>query len=234
MNKNREERITPGGRPRHWDDMCLEMIGTPLRIVACATRLGVRVTAQAAGVALGVITRLIDAASTSETTSNRPSAQHAPGAARGPEARTQPTTAHAPAAEAPSRTSIAPSSAVPAASPRDPSAPRHVSEGLQFVQAFAEPGAEEGAGAEVHVREPWNGYARMSAHAVIARLAEAGRAEIAAVMLYERVHRRRQTVLAAAQRQLRRGTARRPSQATGVDGARQPGVTSGETPPAAT
>ena len=213
--------------------MCHEMIKTPLRMVACATRLGVRVTAQAAGVALGVIMRLIDAASTSETTSNRPSAQHAPGAARGPEARTQPMTAHAPAAEAPSRTSIAPSWAVPAASPRDPSAPRHVSEGLQFVQGFAEPGAEEGAGAEVHVREPWNGYAHMSAHEVIARLAEAGREEIAAVMLYERVHRRRQTVLAAAERQLRRGTARRPSQATGVDGARQPGVASGETPPAA-
>jgi hypothetical protein len=53
--------------------------------------------------------------------------------------------------------------------------PAHVPDEVQFVEAFAEPGAEEGAGAEVHVEEPWRGYQQMSAHEVMSRLAEATR-----------------------------------------------------------
>jgi hypothetical protein len=85
--------------------------------------------------------------------------------------------------------------------------PRHVSEGLQFVEAFAEPGAEEGAGATVHVREPWSGYAQMSADEVLVHLADATSEELAAVTLYEGAHRGRKTVLAGARRQLRSATA---------------------------
>jgi hypothetical protein len=231
--------------------MCLEMIRLPLRIAASATRLGVRLTEQAAGVALGVTRRLIEAAgpgeppgpaaggggesgglrvdvviasspSTSETASDRPSAQDATDAARGPEARTPPTRPQAPAAEASSSAPTSLSSPAPATRPPAASPPRRVSEEVQFVEAFAEPGAEEGAGAEVHVREPWNGYARMTANEVIARLAEASREEVAAVMLYERAHRRRQTVLAAAERQLRLAMVGPPRQrGPAVDGSRQ-------------
>ena len=74
------------------------------------------------------------------------------------------------------------------------------------MEAFAEPGAEEGAGAAVHVDEPWKGYGHMAASDVIVRLADASREELAAVVLYEGLHRRRRTVLAAAERQLRRAT----------------------------
>jgi hypothetical protein len=79
----------------------------------------------------------------------------------------------------------------------------HVSEEPELVREEAEPGAEEGAGPRVVVEEPWEGYARMSAREVIARLAGATAAELAAVSLYESGNRSRQTVLAAVQRQLR-------------------------------
>jgi len=76
------------------------------------------------------------------------------------------------------------------------------------VEEFAEPGAEEGAGAEVHINEPWEGYARLNAKQVLARLSTATPAELATVQLYESGHRRRQTILNAVQRQLRSANGR--------------------------
>ena len=70
----------------------------------------------------------------------------------------------------------------------------------ELIEELAEPGAEVGAGAEVEVDEPWEGYAEMNAEAVLARIREAGVAELALVELYERANKRRKTVLAAAER----------------------------------
>jgi hypothetical protein len=89
-----------------------------------------------------------------------------------------------------------------------PVEPVHVSEEPELVQEVAEPGAEDGAGASVTVDEPWPGYARMTARDVIARLADATPAELAAVQLYESFHRDRQTVRAAAERNLKSKTGR--------------------------
>jgi hypothetical protein len=86
---------------------------------------------------------------------------------------------------------------------REETAPPHVSEEPELVLESAAPGAEEGAGASVTVREPWEGYARMNARTVISRLAQATKAELAAVELYERGHRGRRTVLDAVKRELR-------------------------------
>lgn len=72
----------------------------------------------------------------------------------------------------------------------------------QLVEEWAEPGAEDGAGATVEVDEPWPGYTDMNANAVIARLREASAAELALVELYEPAHKGRKTVLAAAERRL--------------------------------
>jgi hypothetical protein len=76
------------------------------------------------------------------------------------------------------------------------------------VQEVAEPGAEDGAGASVTIAEPWPGYARMTAKQVIERLADATPAELAAVQLYESINRDRQTVRAAAERNLKSKTGR--------------------------
>lgn len=81
--------------------------------------------------------------------------------------------------------------------------PAHVSEEPVLVEESAEPGAEEGAGASVHVREPWDGYQRMNAREVIARCGEATMAQLVAVQLYESGHRNRQTVLQAVAREMK-------------------------------
>ena len=81
--------------------------------------------------------------------------------------------------------------------------PVHVSEEPELVREEAEPGAEDGAGAQLRVIEPWNGYARMNARDVIARARQASPAELATVRLYEARNRSRQTVLAAVDRQLK-------------------------------
>ena len=81
--------------------------------------------------------------------------------------------------------------------------PVHVSEEPELVREEAEPGAEDGAGAQLRVIEPWNGYARMNARDVITRARQASPAELATVRLYEARNRSRQTVLAAVDRQLK-------------------------------
>jgi hypothetical protein len=88
-------------------------------------------------------------------------------------------------------------------------APAPVSEEPELVDSYAEPGAEDGPGASVHVAEPWKGYGHMTADDVVARLAAASPEELAAVELYERLHRGRRTVLTAAARRLRGASAPR-------------------------
>ena len=61
--------------------------------------------------------------------------------------------------------------------------PEHVDEGLVVVAEVAEEGAEEGAGAEVHVDEPWDGYRAVTAADIRARLADADATVAAAVKL---------------------------------------------------
>jgi len=96
----------------------------------------------------------------------------------------------------------------PEPQPPTPAEPVHVSEEPELVREVAEPGAEDGAGAAVTVAEPWSGYSRMTAKQVIERLADATPAELAAVQLYESINRDRQTVRAAAERNLKSKTGR--------------------------
>lgn len=67
-----------------------------------------------------------------------------------------------------------------------------------------DPSVEPPAGASTQVSEPWAGYAQMNAHEVIHHLTGATAEEAAVVELYERSHSKRKTVLAAAERRLRR------------------------------
>jgi hypothetical protein len=92
----------------------------------------------------------------------------------------------------------------------DVSAPAHVSEEPTLVREESEPGAEDGAGATIHVAEPWPGYDRANARDIVARLAGRDTAELAAVRLHESMHRKRSTVLQAVDRELRAAANRRP------------------------
>jgi hypothetical protein len=82
--------------------------------------------------------------------------------------------------------------------------PDHVDEEIELVAEAAEEGAEDGAGAELHVDPPWDGYDRMTAGDIRDRLSAATPAEAAAVELYEAIGKSRRTVLDAAERALRR------------------------------
>jgi hypothetical protein len=78
--------------------------------------------------------------------------------------------------------------------------PVHIDTEPDLVGEFAEPGAEEGAGAELHVDEPWQGYRRMRVAEIRDRVAVAGAEELAVTQLYEITHRRRRSVLDAVER----------------------------------
>jgi hypothetical protein len=80
----------------------------------------------------------------------------------------------------------------------EPPEPVHVSEEPVLVAEVAEAGAEDGAGAELSIEEPWEGYSTMSASEIRSRLRGADAATMAAVSLYEAAHKGRSTVLRAA------------------------------------
>jgi hypothetical protein len=60
-------------------------------------------------------------------------------------------------------------------------------------------GAEGGPGPELHVEEPWEGYADMRLDEVLARLENATEAELAVVRMYESQHENRQAILLATE-----------------------------------
>lgn len=114
----------------------------------------------------------------------------------------------APPRRAPSRPKPAPAEPEPIAVVREPEpapelepeAPVHIDTEPELVAEFAESGAEEGAGAEIHVAEPWDGYKRMRVADIRDRVTTAQLAELAIVQLYEASHRNRRSVLDAVER----------------------------------
>ena len=101
------------------------------------------------------------------------------------------------AAEAPATADVPPS--VP-----DELIPDHVDEEPVLVAEVAEEGAEDGAGPELHVDPPWDGYDQMTAADIRDRLAAASTVEAGAVELYERTHKNRSSVIEASERGQRR------------------------------
>jgi hypothetical protein len=122
-----------------------------------------------------------------------------PGEAPAP-APTRGTQPSPPRAEPPAQ----PDAATPLGRPDAP-----VSEEPELVAESADPAAAEGAGAQVRVGAPWAGYGRMRAAEIRDRLVTQSEAELAVLLLYERSHRARSSVIAAAEAELTRraGTA---------------------------
>lgn len=78
-----------------------------------------------------------------------------------------------------------------------------IEEDSELVAEFAEPGAEEGAGARVTVEPPWEGYDNQTATEIRQSLSDATPTAAAAVKLYESTHRGRTSVLRAAERAMK-------------------------------
>jgi hypothetical protein len=110
-----------------------------------------------------------------------------------------------PASATPAGPAVPPPPAPPAAPPPAPE-PAHVSSEPELVRESAEPGAEDGAGAQIRVDEPWPAYRHLKARDVIARLPFATREELAAVELFELTHANRKSVVVAAQRALKKAS----------------------------
>jgi hypothetical protein len=110
-----------------------------------------------------------------------------------------PAPAPPPPARAPARRN---GTAPPVPRPRPPftDEPQHVSEEPELVAEVAEQGAEAGAGAEVHVDPPWDGYDEMTAADIRERLLVEDVSTAAAVTLYEASRKGRTSVLEAAAR----------------------------------
>jgi hypothetical protein len=190
-----------------------ELITLPLRLTGAATRLWWRAADQAVGLASGAAGYVIDRVTPADQPARQkqPSSQSVSSASQGlaepaSEARAEPTVRTQPTRPREPRPDTAPKQ------------PAHVSEDPELVAEFAEPGAEEGAGPELHIREPWDGYRDMSAGEITTRLADADTSELAAVQLYESSHRGRQKILSAVEHQLRTkpsGHATQPSRTNG-------------------
>jgi hypothetical protein len=105
-------------------------------------------------------------------------------------------------AEPPVRDAPPPVRDAPPAVP-DALVPDHVDEEVVLVAEVAEEGAEDGAGPELNVEEPWDSYDEMTAPEIRDRLAAADPVLAAAVNLYETTHKSRRTVIEAAERALK-------------------------------
>jgi hypothetical protein len=73
--------------------------------------------------------------------------------------------------------------------------PAHISSGAEEVASF---GPADDPSAQVEVEPPWPGYAEQPAAAIVARVRAADEATKAVVLMYERRHKKRRTVLQAA------------------------------------
>jgi hypothetical protein len=193
--------------------MAGELITLPVRMGLGATRFWLRATAEAVAVAGNATGKLIDVLVSRrsvhgpdpQSLTPPPTPLPPPRPPRRQLERDGPVPPRRPPSTVPPRRP--PSTATPPRAPEAPGSPEtlvpaHVSEEPVLIEEFAEPGAEDGAGAELHVEQPWSGYEQMNAKAVIARMADATAAELAAVQLYESGHRRRQTILTAVAREL--------------------------------
>lgn len=178
----------------------------PIRLGVDALRLGLRV----AKVPLQVIEHLVG--------HGQPEGASAPPEAPARRERPRPEERAAPSRPAPQVTverpepkpepieeATRPASGVEAAAVLDlePDEPVHVEDEPELVAEFAEPGAEDGAGAELRVEPPFAGYNRMRVADIQDRVGTAGMAELAVIQLYESTHRKRRSVLDAVERRSR-------------------------------
>ena len=186
--------------------MTRKLLGLPFRIGVGGARLAVRGLADISEWGHQLISALTGMRSHPEGST----AQRAyDGPATQPPTESGPTSTGAATAPAPPPRRPRPTRRPAARPQRAPSPPPSVPsptptpEAPALVHEAADPGAADGAGAQVRVAEPWEGYDRLAAKDVIGRLSAATSAELAAVELYEAGKRRRRTVLAAAERRLR-------------------------------
>ena len=188
--------------------MSTSLLTLPVRVGLRGAQAGLQLTAAVTDRARAVVGSLADAVSGRESARFDIDGEPLGGVADpvppptppGPEPAPPPP----PPAPAPPPPGPEPTPGPPPAPPGPPPPPPpQISTEPDLVESVAEPGAEDGAGAQVHTSAPWAGYDALRAADVVDRITGAQVAELAAVQLYESAGRRRQTVLDAVARELR-------------------------------
>lgn len=88
--------------------------------------------------------------------------------------------------------------------PPPPAVPEpHIETEDELVASSSDAGAEDGAGAQIGIGEPWVGYRGMHAPEIVDRIALADTAELALVQLFEAANRNRVTVIRAVEDRLK-------------------------------
>ncbi len=179
--------------------MSPKLVSLPVRIGLRVTRTTLKLSVKLAGAAAGVVVHRVEsqfsspqpAASAPESDEPAPAGSAEPSPAPAPEDRSVLVEEDVVAPDEQPQTPLTPHDA----------AVKTIDDEDEVVAEFAEPGAEDGAGAQLHLEEPWEGYDCETADAVNERIANADVAELAFLELYEQSHKQRKTVLhAAAQR----------------------------------
>ncbi len=175
----------------------MALIDAPLRLVRTTTARGFALAKGAYSAADNLREELANLLGSGDDGGSTPSNGNGATPNAGPAAARQ-TVPVAPPTPPPSRRA----SRKPAAPPVPPQA-KTIDDEPELVAEFGEAGAEDPAGPEVTVAEPWEGYARLAATDVREQLT-AHEAEVAAaILLFEPLHRNRRTVIQAAERRLR-------------------------------
>ncbi|MFL5861030.1 MAG: hypothetical protein ACJ780_09655 [Solirubrobacteraceae bacterium] len=192
--------------------MVSSLITLPFRVARGGVKLAVRSTREAIDLAGGVVgavlERTLGGSGDDGGPEMTPETQMPPDTrAPAPRPATAPEAARAPGPEPPPitrrlETDTDDDESIPSLAEE----PVHVSEEPVLVEEFAEPGAEDGAGAQLRVAEPWEGYREMKASDIIERLESASREELAAIELYELAGRNRASVVSAAHQALKRAS----------------------------
>jgi hypothetical protein len=170
---------------------------TPVRLGIGATRLGLRIGVEVAKLPLRILSGLLGN-DDDDFEAPAPRARRA-AKARPPEpAPDEPPPAPVSVAEA--ERPYHPAYEAEVAPEPEPEPPAHVDDEPELVAEFADSGAGEGAGAELHVDEPWEGYGSLTADAIKNRISAASTAELAVIQLYEATHRSRRSVIEAVER----------------------------------
>jgi len=169
-------------------------------------KLGLSAVRHAGSAALPVVRRLAEPLQRKrEQDAGRES--HPAGPMPSPTASDEPAAGAPPAARVAPPATDAPAPVAPPAQAPEPratpfAAPDHVDRGATLVRESVDPGAADHVGAQIHVKEPWDGYEEMRAVDIVEKLGDASAEMLAVVRLYEQSHRDRVTVVDAIDRRL--------------------------------
>ncbi len=172
----------------------LRLLAKAATVAADLARTSVQLVESAAEVAIAEIR---DRRGGGPTTEERTPPPPAPPP---PSSRARPARAARPAPPPPAASATAPAPADPEPAPVAvvPEPTRGQAARIRAEQRAAEQ-TEDSPGPEIRVGEPWPGYGSMNAPEIIDRAKASDEAVKAVVLLYERAHRNRKTVVQAVQ-----------------------------------